>query len=68
MYFSEAAKVVEREGMSLVVEKIDGYPKNKFPNINPSQIKVIVSDPTPLNKGCPSNLGKVSMLTGLAGL
>lgn len=68
MSFDEAAKVVKREGMEIVLDKIEGYPQLKTPNKNPKQIKVVVRDPQPKNKGCPGPLGVVVALTGLAGL
>jgi len=68
MPFDEAKERVAREGMELVVEKIEGYTNNKFSNIRPYQIRAIVKDPRPMNKSKPSQLGVVSELTGLVGI
>lgn len=66
--FDEAKEMVVSEGMDLVVEKIEGHPKNKFSNIRPYQIRAIVKDPRPMNQSKPSNMGVVSELTGLVGI
>ena len=66
-YF-EGIELARKEGMDLVVERIEGFTKNKFPNERAYQLRVSVRDPKPVTSVYPSELGVIVSVNGLVGM
>ena len=66
-YF-HAIELARKEGMELMVERIEGFAKNKFPNERAHQLRVTVRDPRPVTSVYPSEEGIVVSVNGLVGM
>lgn len=66
--FYQGRDEAKKQGMDLWVERIEGYPRNKYSNIRPYQMCVTIRDTNPKNGSCPSLEGIIVDITGLVGV